>query len=509
MAFGLAAAISTAGCTAPRVHRVKPPACTIGPPRSLAQLLPGVAERVIPPKKKAWEQGLGGEEAARPHVRARLSGWPRRFLVNRGELPADDGGFARRLASDTWRGLEAFTDRENGLPVDHVRLALNPSGAVEGLVGDYASGATIGLHLIAIVAAYDLGLLARADAIARTGKILDTVDGLETYAGFLYNFYDTTSRERTSNFVSFVDASWLTAGLIVVRGSFAELGERCGRMIAQTSYQFFYDPERQEISHGYYVDPGVRSPFYYGMLYTEARLGSLIAIGKGDIPDVQWFRMARTLPADCPGQTQSPRGTRRRVVHGFEFSAGYYEWSGLRYVPSWGGSLFEALMPALVLDEAAHAPKSLGANDTVHTVVQQRYAREVLDYPVWGLSPSASPGVDGYAEYGVKVLGVRGYEAGAVTPHAAALALGPAPEAALANLRRLAERYDMYGEYGLYDAVDPRSGAVASEYLALDQAMLFIALANYLDDHAIQKRFATDPIVQRVLPMIGEENFFE
>jgi hypothetical protein len=125
------------------------------------------------------------------------------------------------------------------------------------------------------------------------------------------------------------------------------------------------------------------------------------------------------------------------------------------------------------------------------------------------MSPSASPVGDGYAEYGVKVLGARGYAAGALTPHASALALSVTPEAALANLRALAELYDIYGEYGFYDAVEPRSGAVVYTYLSLDQSMLFIATANYLVDHCIQKRFASDPIAQKALPIIADEDFFD
>jgi hypothetical protein len=163
----------------------------------------------------------------------------------------------------------------------------------------------------------------------------------------------------------------------------------------------------------------------------------------------------------------------------------------------------------LVLDERKYAPRSLGANDQAHAVVQRRFALEELGYPVWGISPSASPTGDGYGEYGVKVLGARGYGAGAVTPHASALALGVTPEPALSNLRALAERYDIYGDYGFYDAVDPLSGAVAHKYLALDQSMLFVALANYLGDHCISKHFASDPIMQKILPMIGAEDFFD
>ncbi|MBK8182645.1 MAG: hypothetical protein IPK63_06935 [Candidatus Competibacteraceae bacterium] len=132
-----------------------------------------------------------------------------------------------------------------------------------------------------------------------------------------------------------------------------------------------------------------------------------------------------------------------------------------------------------------------------------------MEYPVWGLSPSSTPAGDGYGEYGVRLLGALGYRAGAVTPHAAALALLTEPAAATANLRQLAERYPLYGDFGFYDAVDPRTGQVARNYLALDQSMILIALANHLRDGVIQKYFAADPIIQSVLPLLSQERFFD
>src|SRR5207247_869800 len=84
------------------------------------------------------------------------------------------------------------------------------------------------------------------------------------------------------------------------------------------------------------------------------------------------------------------------------------------------------------------APRGPGANDAAHVTVQRRWALEELGYPVWGLSPSSTPGTDGYGEYGVRVLGSLGYGAGAVTPHAVALALGVAPAEAASELRQLA-----------------------------------------------------------------------
>ena len=104
---------------------------------------------------------------------------------------------------------------------------------------------------------------------------------------------------------------------------------------------------------------------------------------------------------------------------------------------------------------------------------------------------------------------MRGYPGGAVTPHAAALGLLTEPAEAAANLRQLAERYPIYGDFGFYDAVDPKTGQVAYNYLALDQSMILIALANHLRDGAIQRYFAADPLVRRMLPLLGSERFFD
>jgi hypothetical protein len=464
---------------------------------------------VVAPRKKAWEEARGGQEAARPAVRARLTGWPAMLLANRATLPTDDRALLERLARDTWRGLDAFTDRENGLPVDHVRLDEDPGSPPTGKVGDYTNVTNVGLHLIALVAASELGLVSAAEAVAAIDRTLDTLGRLETFQGFFFNYYDTTSLERTSNFISFVDSAWLTSGLVIARAAFPPLAARTTPLIDRMSYRFFYDETLGLLSHGYFVHRRTRSRYHYGVLYTEARLGALLAVGKGDVPERVWFDMVRTYPAECVGQSQTPIAARQKTVRGHAVWGGYYEWEGIRYVPSWGGSMFEALMPTLVLDEERVAPRSLGANAIAHATVQRRFALETLGYPVWGLSPSAVPPGDRYREYGARILGSRGYGAGVVTPHASALTLAVAPAEAITNLRRLTERYDLYGDYGLYDAVDPTTGHVAHTYLALDQAMTLVALANYLHPHAIPDLFATDPIVQRAVAILGDENFFD
>jgi len=471
-------------------------------------LVPWATSTPLAPRKAAWERAVGGGEEARRRIRARLAGWPTTLLADRAALPADDRAFLLRVAYDTWLGLSAFRDRVHGLPVDHVRFhgSVDPETAE---VGDYASISSVGLYLAAIVGAHELGFIGHEEAQERVRQILDTLQRLETWRGIFFNFYDTTTLERTSQLLSFVDSAWLTAGLMVVRSTFPDLREAAAELITQRNYGFFYDRSTQQMSHGYFVDDRVPAPYHYTTFYTEARLGSLIAIGKGDVPVEHWYRMARTFPPDDSRQWQPPIGRRKKTVRGIEFEGGWYEWRGVRYVPSWGGSMFEAMMPTLVVDERRLAPRSLGRNGEAHVEIQRRVALEELGLPVWGMSPAASPTPNGYGEYGVRVLGVSGYPQTVVTPHAAALALEFDPQAATANLRRLVEIYPIYGEYGFYDSVDPRSGQVGEVYLALDQSMLFLALVNHLSDGVIQERFAADPIAARALTILRDEDFFD
>jgi hypothetical protein len=472
---------------------------------------PRVTDRVPTPAKQAWEMALGGLDTLPVRLRERLAGWPQVALVEPHTLPTDDTAFLWRLARDTWRGLVAMTDRPSGLPIDHVRFR-RPSVALhDATIGDYTNITNIGVQLLAVAAAHAAGLVAAPEAVTRLDQTLTTLERLETFAGFFYNYYDTTSLERSSHYLSFVDSAWLTAGLIVVRNAFPVLSERCTRLISQSNYRLFFDPLYEVMFQGYHVNLARPAAYHYGLLYTEARLGSLIAIGKGDVPAAHWFKLYRTLPntREYTWQSQPPLHRIAKRTWDQVYFGGYYAWRGIRFVPSWGGSMFEALMPRLVLDEQRYAPASLGRNDRMHTVVQRRYALEELGYPVWGMSPSASPATGAYGEYGVKPLGTRGYTTGAVTPHAAALALRLMPEAAIANLRRLAQRYPLYGDFGFYDSVNPVSGQVAYQYLYLGQAMLFIAVVNHLTEDAVPRLFAADPIIQRVLPLLRLEHFFD
>ena len=252
---------------------------------------------VVPVRKKAWEASLGGREAAKAHLVARLAAWPTRLTVDPGELPQSDAAFLDRLARDTWRGIEAMVDMETGLPIDHVRFTDGSIAPAHAEIGDYTSTTNIGLYLATVTGAERLGLISKDAALARLRAVLVTLGRLEQYDGFFFNFYDTVSLERTSSLVSFVDSSWLLAGLIVARQAFPELLAAGPRLGVARDFALFYDPRYDLMTHGYDVRTHERSIYHYGTFYTEARLGSLLAIGLREAPRDLWFEMHRTLVA--------------------------------------------------------------------------------------------------------------------------------------------------------------------------------------------------------------------
>lgn len=441
---------------------------------------------------------------------SRLQGFPSVLSVKK-DFPKDDKAFLKELAKDTWEFFDKILDKENALPLDTVLFGEKEPLEATTWVGDYTSVTNVGVYFMAVVSAYDLGFITREDAVGRIRKTMGTLEKLEYHkSGFPYNYYDTTTLERTSYFVSFVDSGWLMLGLYVAKNAFPEeLAEQATRLLKRGSLNFFYDPLAKQMYHGYYDNLNVYSDYHYGVFYTEPRATSFIAVARGDAPEAHWFEgLVRTFPASYAWQSQSPKQRIETELEGYKYVDGHYEWKDLQYVPSWGGSAFEALMPQIVLKEKELAPEGLGKNNAAHVQGQIRYALEELKMPVWGMSPCSVP-EGGYSEYGAKPMGVKGYKAGVVTPHASALALEYAPEEVVANLRKLIELYDIYGEYGFYDAVTVATGKVARKYLALDQGMILLAINNYLNAGALRERFHADPEIRKTEKLLTAEKFFD
>jgi hypothetical protein len=441
---------------------------------------------------------------------SRLKGYPKTVYVEK-KFSEDDDAMLREIARDTWRFFDQIVDKETHLPLDTICLSEDGVFGKGAYVGDYTNVTNIGLYLMAIVSAYDFDFIDSNEAIQRISDTLMTVESSETYNHFLYNYYDTTTAERTSNFISLIDSGWLASGIYVVKNAFPEheeLVNRCEVLLSKMDFSFFYDPIVRQFYHGYYENIDVFANYHYGAFYTEPRIVSYLAVAKGDVPLEHWFLLDRTLPENYTWQQQTPQNRVLKKFREIDYFGGYYEYKDKEFVPSWGGSLFEALMPTILLKEKELSPRSLGLNGIVHAEIQAAYALNELEYPVWGMSPCSVPG-DGYSEFGVDILGMKGYKNGVVTPHVTFLALDFTPDAAIKNIRALHENYNIYGEYGFYDAVDPVSREVALKYLCLDQAMIFISLNNYLNDNAIRNRFHRDPVIRSGEYLLSEENLFE
>lgn len=417
---------------------------------------------------------------------------------------ANDTRMLTEIARDTWGYFEKAVNKASDLVVDHFKVGDSPMAAM------YTSPTNIAMDLMGSVAAMELGFISREEAAQRVARIFKTLQKLKKWKGFFFNFYETTRLNVTTNFISSVDNSWLAIAFVVARQAFpGEIAREATVFLKEMNFQEFLDPENNHLSLGYDMDRDMPAPYHYGMLVTEARAMSLLGIGKGDLPRQHWWYLFRTAPEAWDWQTQRPQG---RMVEreGVSYFQGYYEDGPRKFVPSWGGSLFEFLMPSLVINEKKLAPQGLGLNNRIATEIHRDYALKEKKYPVWGISPaSTSSGRQWqYNEYGVKKLGAKGYpDKGVITPYAAFLALESLPRDAVKNIRQMLT-YNIYGECGFYDSISFPGERVNPQYLALDQGMILLALANHLKKGVIQGYFQKDPIFQNAKDLLEEEAFF-
>ncbi len=422
-------------------------------------------------------------------VRTQLAGQPDEVML-------------RKIARLTWNHFVNLVDKKTHLPVDNIQVGQFPA------IGDYTSPTNIGLYFLACISAQEMGFITREGSVKRIQGTFKTLKKLKRWNGFFYNFYNTTNLQVTRRYVSTVDSGWLAAALIVVRKAYPqELANQADRFLKDMDFSRFYDKSLGQLRLGYDEDEQSMSPFHYGLLVSESRLTSFTAIAKGNVPEEHWFKLYRTPPAEWDWQTQKPVGEEKEIGGVWVFR-GMYLYHGVYIVPSWGGSLFEFLMPTLLVKEKALSPRGLGKNDDIAAKIHIQYALKEKKYPVWGLSPCSYPG--GYGEFGIQTIGVKGYrDFGIVTPHASFLALEFRPQEVLANIRQFLTLYPILGEYGFYDSVKMRGkDPVTTKYLALDQGMILVSITNYLKRGVIRDYFHEDPGVARSEHLLQEEKFF-
>jgi hypothetical protein len=478
----------------------------------------------------------------------------------------------RQIARDTWTFFADDIDPSTHLPLDNVTYASGASSPTDR--GRYTSSANIGVYLWSLVSASDLGLVSRATATRMARQTLREVAGLPSYRGFLYQWYDTDDGHVLLNpgqgdcastggtfdncsFLSNVDNGWFASGLVVAKQALPGVRATATALLGRMDFSLFYDDRAEthcntnpaiagnqptgQMYGGYYVgsppDVGDNATHYYhnGALYSDPRISAYLGMGLHQMPGNVWWRSWRELPPQAPfddcasdpdfsWQGQWPMTGSWRTVTDPQSGGTFPVWEGaytypgtdLRYIPTFAGGMFEALMANEVVPESSWAPHGLGLADARTVAVQRRYATDELGLPVWGMSPSSTADDSGgYGGFGVEGLSFPYHGVGAtaadpnlglsqchdcasedvVTPHASFLALDVAPQAAYDNLTRLRSLFPgVYGAHGFFDAVNPTTGAVGHRILVLDQSMIMAALDNALEDRALQRHFAADPV---------------
>ncbi len=419
------------------------------------------------------------------------------------KLPDKD--FLLLIASDTWGYFRDIVDRENALPLDNILVFKDHTNP-----NSYTSVTNVGLYLMCVVSAYDLKFITRQQALDRITNTIKTLDRLTTWNGLFYNYYETITLKNSGSFISSVDNGWLLAGLIVAGSAFNEVAPATDRIVKSADMGKLYDKFEGQLFLGYDVEKEKLSPYHYGTFYCEPRLASYVTIAKGDAPPQHWFKMYRSMPESWTWQSQQPAKGKEHTYENVKVQENYYQHDKFKYLPSWGGSLFEALMPTLVLKEQELGKKGLAINNKTMVDAHIWYALNEKKYKLWGMSPCAIPGVmTGYTEYGVPFLGVKGYEdLQVVTPHVSFLALSVNPKEALKNIRNFAAVPDMYGLYGFYDAYNMKNDVIATKYLCLDQAMTLISINNYLNKGAIRSRFHQASMIKAKEYLLEIEDIF-
>ena len=256
--------------------------------------------------------------------------------------------------------------------------------------------------------------------------------------------------------------------------------------LAQMDFSFLYNEASHLFTIGFNVDEQRIDPSSYDMLSSEARLGSFVAIAQGQVLQESWFSLGRFLVSS----------------------------GGELILISWSGSMFEYLMPLLVMPTY---PGTL-LDQTYRAAVNLQIAYGKRHRVPWGVSESGYNAVDTqfnylYRAFGVPGLGLkRGLEEDLViAPYASVMALMVAPEEACLNLQRLAKEH-VVGKFGFYEAVDytlarlPRDTerVLVRSFMTHHQGMSLLSFSYLLHDKPMQKRFVADPLFQAALLLLQE-----
>jgi cyclic beta-1,2-glucan synthetase len=268
---------------------------------------------------------------------------------------------------------------------------------------------------------------------------------------------------------------------------FRDLAEQANAAVTCMDFRFLFEERRQMFHIGYNASTEQLDPSYYDLLASEARIASLIAIAKGDVPQSHWQHLGRPVT----------------------------KVNGKQVLLSWNGTMFEYLMPTLFAKNYAGTFLS----DSCYAALKAQVSYGQADKVPWGISESGYFAFDVNMNYQYRAFGVPdlGYKRElhddlVITPYASLLGLSLQPQAVLENMAHL-EQMNMLGRFGFYEALDytktrlpaGQAHAIVQSYMAHHQGMILMAACNYLSDDVMVQRFHADEHIQSVELLLQEK----
>jgi cyclic beta-1,2-glucan glucanotransferase len=395
------------------------------------------------------------------------------FARERGDLPRSE----LQLCAEAVRDCVESHFRDAQLLVPGFASEVNSYGIAGGNTSQIFPGAHLQVVSRRSSPSPPILHLAKSISLAQSAKLFDEAleELRETHGTNAESGLGELSNVLTSLKLEIGQAADAAAGL---SRRLSDMVQNAEAMFRSMDFTFLFDRSRKLLSIGYRAKEGVLDLSCYDLLASEARLTSFVAIAKGDVEASHWFRLGRSF---------TPVGRGSALI-------------------SWSGSMFEYLMPALVM----RSPVGSVLHLTNELVVRRQIEYGAEHHIPWGVSESAFNARDldltyQYSGFGIPGLGLkRGLsEDLVIAPYATALAAMVAPSVAERNFEAIA-RAGGGGTYGFYEALDytksripeGSSVAVVHTYMAHHQGMSLVSLANVLVDEVMQKRFHAEPIIQ-------------
>ena len=414
------------------------------------------------------------------------------------ELTDEENRYIIDLGRKTWNYFEKYMNEENNyLPPDNYQ-----EDRAE-LIVNRTSSTNIGLGLLAVVSAFDLGYINLKDSLYLIEKTMETVKKLPKWNGHLYNWYNIkTLKPLYPRYISTVDSGNFVGYLYTLKQfiksviknktekdlfeNLEEMLKDIDTIIDNTDFSVLYDEEKGIFSIGFNVEENTITDSYYDLLASEARQASIVAIAKKDIPAKHWNNLSRTLTS----------------------------LNGYKGLISWSGTAFEYLMPNINIRKYRG---SLLDESCKFLIMSQREYSKRLDVP-WGISEAAFNLKDLNSNYQYKAFGIPwlGLKRGLadelnISPYASILAITEESREVIKNLKDL-ESKGMYNKYGFYEALDFTPDRLpygekyipVKTYMAHHQGLILLSINNLMNNNVLQNRFMKNPEIQAIDVLLQE-----